>query len=405
MNSTSSHYVCVGIRHHQEVEPQPMVMSEVMVTLRGWHLALAHAELQALLPTMTVTSTPSKRWYAVEGPMSVEGIERALEPAANVESILSHATIVEWNGSYEGVMDIFQTSLQQDINGTVSTYTWRHGKKIDGCSLSSLSKMCGGALVDFGNNIDLEQADQTFGLCSDAASSCILAGWFVGSTPSAFGAERRQATERPFFKPVSLDPRLARTAINIACGPVSTNIVLDPMTGTGGFIIEASLSKRNGVGIDHNSAMIEGAQSNLKWAHDGEDSPTCVLLRGDATALGTFLPQHYHGHIAGIVLDPPYGRNSQGSYQPLELLEKTLMSAKDVLAKTAGMVLILPIHPMTVFEESGFHHDEIKPLHGTFSEVQRMLSVCGWTIEAMFTERVHKSLTRLVVHAKFVLLN
>ena len=382
-----------------------MVMSEVIITVRGWHLALAAAELRALLPTMTVTSTPSSRWFIVEGPMSIEDIQQSLEPSANVESILQHANIVQWIGSYEGVMEVVQESLHQEITDAVSTYTWRHGKKIDGCSLSTLSKLCGGALVHLGHTIELEHANHTFGLCSDAASSCILSGWFVGSTPTAFGAERRQATERPYFKPVSLDPRLARTAINIACGPRTTDVVLDPMTGTGGFIIEASLSKRNGVGLDHNSAMIEGAQSNLKWAHDGEDSPTCVILRGDATALATFLPEQYHGNIGGIVLDPPYGRNSQGSYQPLELLEKTLMSAQSVLAKNAGMVLILPIHPMAAFKESGFELDEIKPLHGAFAEVMDMLAGCGWTIQDMFTERVHKSLTRLVVHARFVLPN
>ena len=380
-------------------------MSEFMVSLRGWHLALARAELQALLPNMIITDTQASRWFVVQGSMNQVELLDALKPAANVECILSHAQILPWHGSYDQLLEALQPSIIGKTSVQVATYTWKHGKKIEGCSISTLSKMVGAFLVEQDCVINLENSQHTFGICSDATSSTVAMGWVVGSTPAAFGSERRQATERPFFKPVSLDPRLARTAMNIACGPVSDHYVLDPTTGTGGIVIEASLSGRKGIGLDHNSAMVEGATKNLRWVHQDNDSSTCEILRGDATDLTTYLPPKYHGQVGGIVLDPPYGRNSQGSFQPLELLEKTLESACKVLAPSAGMVLILPIHPFPMFMESNFPRDEIVPLHGSFSEIETMLSSKGWTIENLFCERVHKSLSRLVVHAKFVLPN
>ncbi len=378
-------------------------MGEYMVSIRGWHLALARAELQALLPKMTIIETQASRWFVVKGPMNHVELLYALTPAANVECVLSHAQLLQWHGSYEQLLDVMKPSVLGKPSVQVATHTWKHGKKIEGCSISTLSKMVGAILVEQDCIIDLEHAQHTYGICSDATSGTLAVGWIVGTTPQAFGSERRQATERPFFKPVSLDPRLARTAMNIACGPVSEYYVLDPMTGTGGFVIEASLSGRNGIGLDHNSAMVEGATQNLRWAQEDIDSSTCEILRGDATDLATYLPSKYHGQIGGIVLDPPYGRNSQGSFQPLELLEKTLESAREVLANSAGMVLILPIHPFPTFMESNIPRNEIVLLHGSFSDVETMLSKKGWTIENLFCERVHKSLTRLVVHAEFVL--
>ncbi len=380
-------------------------MGEYMVSIRGWHLALARAELQALLPKMTIIETQASRWFVVKGPMNHVELLYALTPAANVECVLSHAQLLQWHGSYEQLLDVMKPSVLGKSSVQVATHTWKHGKKIEGCSISTLSKMVGAILVEQDCIIDLEHAQHIYGICSDATSGTLAVGWIVGTTPQAFGSERRQATERPFFKPVSLDPRLARTAMNIACGPVSEYYVLDPMTGTGGFVIEASLSGRNGIGLDHNSAMVEGATQNLRWAQEDNDLSTCEILRGDATDLATYLPSKYHGQIGGIVLDPPYGRNSQGSFQPLELLEKTLESAREVLANSAGMVLILPIHPFPTFMESNIPRNEIVPLHGSFSDIETMLSKKGWTIENLFCERVHKSLTRLVVHAEFVLPN
>ena len=81
--------------------------------------------------------------------------------------------------------------------------------------------------------------------------------------PKGDSSIERRATQRPFFKPVSLEPRLARLAVNLACGPLTAGACLDPMTGTGGFTIEAILSGRSAIGIDLDEEMIQGAKRIL----------------------------------------------------------------------------------------------------------------------------------------------
>ena len=48
--------------------------------------------------------------------------------------------------------------------------------------------------------------------------------------PKGDSSIERRASQRPFFKPVSLEPRLARLAVNLACGPLANGACLDPMT-------------------------------------------------------------------------------------------------------------------------------------------------------------------------------
>ena len=389
------------MRHHQEEELKPDDMTEVIVSLRGWHVPLAHAELCALLPNMTIQATSSKRWYSVSGDMTLNDVVKALSIAANVEAIFDAGVVIQWDGSYENVKSLLKTSISKYSDTTVSTRSWKHGPKIDNFSLSEMARHVGGVLTSQHCTINFQAPEQTYGLCSDAQSQSILCGWLVGHALESFGAERRQATERPFFKPVSLDPKLARTAVNLACGPISDAFVLDPMTGTGGFMIEASLSGRNGIAVDQNSAMVEGAKANLRWAHGDEQSPSCIILRGDATYLEHTIPDEIKGNIGGVVLDPPYGRNSQGTLGHVDLLQKTLFSVNSVIHHNAEMVLILPITPMEIFAHSGFSEEDIVPLHGSFEHMKQMLEHTHWMIRGMFVERVHKSLSRLVLHAKF----
>jgi tRNA G10 N-methylase Trm11 len=102
----------------------------------------------------------------------------------------------------------------------------------------------------------------------------------------------------------------------------------------------------------------------------------------------------------GFVLDPPYGRNSQGSLEPMALLESVLTSAHEVAQAGAGLVLILPIHPM------GEHPDEPIPnaaginlLHGDWQGIERALTNAYWSIQNRWVEHVHASLSRLILHA------
>ena len=286
-------------------------------------------------------------------------------------------------------------------NGTVAVRAWRHEGRIEGVGPSRLAQRIGGRLHDLGYAIDLEHPQHRFGVVIDASSNTIACGWMLGFGDESDGVSSRKAAERPFFKPVSLDPRLARLAVNLASGPVGNRATIDVMTGTGGFLIEAALSNRIAVGLDLDPVMVEGTIRNLEWAlnAEGRTEHRAMVLAGDATKLTDALTG-LDAPVSGFVLDPPYGRNSQGSLEPMALLKNVLDSAHEVAVDGAGLVLILPIHPM------GEHPDEPIPsgadvnlLHGDWQGIEHALRSAHWSVQSRWVEHVHASLSRLILHA------
>ena len=70
-----------------------------------------------------------------------------------------------------------------------------------------------------------------------------------GQGPGKHGWSAMRANKRPFFKPVSLEPRLARAVVNIAAGP-NSDLVVDPMCGTGSTQVAALKNNRNAYGCE-----------------------------------------------------------------------------------------------------------------------------------------------------------
>ena len=62
----------------------------------------------------------------------------------------------------------------------------------------------------------ISRIQSRFGVVFDASAEyVVLNDW---SRPGKHGWSAMQANKRPFFRPVSLEPRLARAAVNIAAG-------------------------------------------------------------------------------------------------------------------------------------------------------------------------------------------
>ncbi|RZD49213.1 MAG: hypothetical protein CXT67_10200, partial [Methanobacteriota archaeon] len=250
--------------------------------------------------------------------------------------------------------------------------------------------------------------DNRFSITIDGSSSQIACGWMVGDESGSEGVAHRKATQRPFFKPVSLSPRLALLAVNLAAGPIGNGPVIDAMTGTGGFIIEAAATNRQALGIDLNSHMVEGANQNLNWLLKQQNitQSSAKIVRGDATNIAASIDKSWIGQVKGFVLDPPYGRNSQGSLEHDELLTKTLTSAHQVAFNEASLVLIVPINSMPAQINSALdNNSQVDLLHGDWHSLQQLMKSSGWQIKNRWIEHVHGSLSRLVIHAKYVLLN
>jgi tRNA (guanine10-N2)-dimethyltransferase len=372
--------------------------------LRGWHPALARAEIAALLPEMTTTRLEGRRLLALEGGCDEVALAEAVAVSSGCQAILCEAIV--WPCEGEAPIDRLMPAILEHLNhhprdGTVAVRAWRHEGRIEGVGPSRLAQRIGGRLHDLGYAIDLEHPQHRFGVVIDASSNTIACGWMLGFGDESDGVSSRKAAERPFFKPVSLDPRLARLAVNLASGPVGNRATIDVMTGTGGFLIEAALSNRIAVGLDLDPVMVEGTIRNLEWAlnAEGRTEHRAMVLAGDATKLTDALTG-LDAPVSGFVLDPPYGRNSQGSLEPMALLKNVLDSVHEVALDGAGLVLILPIHPM------GEHPDEPIPrgadvnlLHGDWQGIEHALHNAHWSIQNRWVEHVHASLSRLILHA------
>ena len=377
-------------------------MGEVLACLRGWHPGLALAELEALLPEAEIEPAVSARWCRVRHSTHSARTE-ALALASGLQCFLLNGTTVSSSGIDASTLLLRMKAYlsEHPVDGSVAVRAWKQGEKIPGWSLSQLTKQVGGVLFSSGNEVDLATPDHVFAIVSDGPTASIAFGWMEGDGTASFSNGERRAGQRPFFKPVSLDPTLARLAVNLAAGPRSSGPVVDPMTGTGGFLIEASLSGRSVVGIDIHSEMVQGARDNLAWAHDGDTPGSAKVVRGDATRIGDAVPGDWHGKIAGFVLDPPYGRNSHGTETADALLRACLLSAHGVASPSAGFVLILPMHPPEQHTTSSLSFDQpFELLNGTWENVMRVIKETGWVLRSVHAERVHRSLGRLVVHAQ-----
>ena len=377
-------------------------MADMLACLRGWHPGLAKAELAALLPDARLETEVSPRWVRVHGGSDGRRVE-ALRMASGLHCFLLDAVISATNDtSPETWLDRMVGYIEaHPVEGTVAVRAWKQGAKIPGWSTSELSRRLGSVLYNQGYAVDLEAPDHVLALVADGPNASLACGWMEGDGKAAFSNGERRAGERPFFKPVSLDPMLARLAVNLATGPLESGPVVDPMTGTGGFLIEASLSNRDAIGIDIHSEMVQGANANLRWAHGGNTPKHARVMRGDATQLSDVLPEDWAGNVAGFVLDPPYGRNSHGSMANDPLLEASLRSARDVANSKAGFVLILPVHPPAhhTTEALSLNHP-FALLNGDWPEVRGLIEACGWAPQSVHIERVHRSLSRLILHAR-----
>tara|TARA_Y100001978_G_scaffold40307_1_gene35887 strand:+ start:4493 stop:5620 length:1128 start_codon:yes stop_codon:yes gene_type:complete len=369
-------------------------MAQILACLRGWNVPLAQAEVAALLPSTDFTAL-APRFMLTSDTIGAETLAETLSCAAGIQCFLLDVKYFNTNEDtsdkfYEKIITMLSSAA---VRGSVAVRTLRISGRIDGVSTRTMAAEIGAIAVDQGNSVDLAQPDYEIGLIADGESQIIACGWLVGDFDDSVGTAPRRATERPFFKPVSLDPRLARLSVNLACGPLDDYAVLDPMTGTGGFAMEAVTMGRNTVAVDMDEVMVAGAKQNIDWALQNHDHHVQYqIIQGDASNLQQSVDEIWHGKISGIVLDPPYGRNSHGTLEHFQLITATIQSAKSIVATHAKLVLIMPIKPA---------EHEIVLLHGIWQDFTTLMRNSGVEIIQYWSEHVHASLARLIILAEF----
>ncbi len=180
----------------------------------------------------------------------------------------------------------------------------------------------------------------------------------------------REPHKRPYYRPGTMKPILARLLINLA--KISTEkheAVLDPFCGVGGIAIEACLMGFRVYCSDIDRRMVLGSKINsINYKCDN----MVDIILCDAT-----LSPYRHNVADAIVTDPPYGIQTVPRSQSMEnLLKEFIRNASDMLKSRRFMVFAIPLQYTDYIER--ILHDN------NFSVVEKHLN------------KVHSSLTRVI---------
>lgn len=328
-------------------------MTQWLVELSGENLPLARAELagatEALHGRLLGVIEGSARLEAV----AIEGRSGGQDLADRLA--LSRRVLRRWPAADEG------SALADLARGARpgETASFRTVGRMTTSPAEELVTDWVRAWKSGGGEIDLEHPDRRF-LFVERTGRAILVGEEIARVDRR-AIERRRMPNLPFQRPVSLRPRLARVAANLAVIRPG-DLVVDPFVGTGALLAEAALLGARVVGIDRDARMVAGSIRNL--SHLG--APAERFLAMDAAqAAGRFA----EGAVQAILTDPPYGRASGSAGEdPAGLVRRVLSAWADRIAAGGRIALVTPGGP-----------DPLGP---------------PWARCVSVPDRVHRSLTR-----------
>ena len=330
-----------------------------IIALRGWHPAIARAEAKAMFSKSEIEMTEARRILVAYGESDWENAYKM----SGCECVLVGGGIAKWES-----LDAFLSLISVTAKDSMAVECWRHEGKIP-VATKDIERHVGGKFHDLGSTFDLDNPKHRFGIVLDNSAGYVAWGWVIGQGPGKHGWSAMRANKRPFFRPVSLEPRLARAAVNIAAG-TNNGFIIDPMCGTGGILIESALTGRPTLGIDFDPVMVDGCQQNIEWA-----GVEANVVRGDATRY------EFPDDVAAVVVDPPDGRNSPSD----EKLIADMLANIRQQSSSCNLVVILPVPP------GGDNLDK---------EITSDIELPGYEIEAAYGIPVHKSLGRVLIVAK-----
>ena len=246
-------------------------------------------------------------------------------------------------------------------------------------------------------NVDLEHPDSTI-LCfelmgaseksvgasersiesSERSKQKYLVGLEISRVDQRRGFNKRKPKYRPYFHPTSMHPKIARLLVNLA-RVKQGSVLLDPLCGTGGILIEAGLMGLKIMGRDIDERMVDGCIRNLDFYGLKGDIRVGDALKPDGKSQGM------NGEFPGkfpkadtefpkadaIVTDLPYARSSFVTEKNLmEFYNKFISSAGKMIGPGKYLVLVVP--------------SEYYPEMGEFD------------VREIYNLRIHKSLTRRI---------
>lgn len=361
----------------------------------GWHPLLFRAEIKALTGPIEVIH-PRVLYI----PLTDSSLAR-LSRAALLDDVLCNTGRywVQSKGSVEHLASKIADWARNNLPpGSFAVRARNLGTGISGFSRGSIEREAGALVMSDANPVDLEAPEHEI--------SVVFAGPDDGPThrdtvgpnsPIAVwglreGSWKRESyagrapTDRPFFQPVSLDPRQARLLISLAHRQgVDSTTVVDPFCGTGGIVIEAALHGMEALASDLDPHMAEGTLQNLESA-----GVRAIVETHEAAEIASLW-----GSRSGclFVFDPPYGRSSWKSGDSLKVLLSALTAAREVDPHGA-VCTMLPTGPEAL---DSFPEQDVEVMGVPWSELGVLIRGCGWEPVLSVPVKVHRSLARMVV--------
>ena len=365
----------------------------------GWHPSLFRSEMEILC-----RKRPFRFGTRVMLADSNYDFFEDLKRSATLDECLSPFGLTTDITSLEAVIEgwINDKNLDFEKGKSIAVRWLRIEGGINGINGQKLAIFCGNVLKKNGWKIDLESPDVELMIILDGISEHIFWGERRISKHPREGWVQRVATERPFFKPISLDPRLARVALNLVIRDTG-KIICDPMCGTGGVLLEGALLNQQMVGIDLDIEMVKGTKENINWLKKHNlDIKLQYVFHGNAINVNQLLDDKKI-KINGAVFDPPYGKNAWKSERKKGLFLDVLKNIRKANGIDLGarLVCFLPIKP-------GIHGVN-EPINGEinlgdYSTTQLKLEFnkMGWEIIGMHAIPVHGSLARMLIYANAI---
>jgi len=371
----------------------------------GWHPTLFRSEAEALAgpftfvhPRIVVTKSENSNLpIRLARAALLDDVLLHGQSSAPVEPATLAKKIAEWATAHlpEGTFAIRPRSL---------------GTGLAGFSKSAIAQAAGHLIADNTHTVDLESPENEIVVIlagpedpsnhpDPLANSPPAIVWGLRSTDwNRVGWGGRQPTERPFFQPVSLEPRLARLLISLGHRTDSEpTTVIDPFCGTGGIAIEAMLTDLTVLASDLDPRMVEGTKQNLEWASKELSGQSEVTW--DVQEIGVEFTPDVWGRVSGSIFafDPPYGRNAWKSDDGYQLFLKAC-SAALTIDDAGSLCTLLPTDPAIFSEDSDELPDPLvmgKP----WSKIVDHMLERGWRVVFTAPVKVHRSLARLLVVA------
>jgi putative methyltransferase (TIGR01177 family) len=276
---------------------------KVLVELSGENPALAEAECTSVLALFGGSIDGADAGLPIGTSFRYGVIGEKYDARAFADRLALAHRVFRWLG--EGAAGSICAAAEKEAQGSSlpARFDWFAGG--EGTRTPPVDEIAA-AYRRGGGKIQMRPPHRSFWLASLGPSKTAFLE-LIGGTGRAALREHRMPN-LPFQRPVSLQPCLARAAVNLA-GVRPNDRVADPFLGTGALLLEAGLVGARVFGSDRDVEMIRGAGRN--FARFGI-SPT-ALVTADAADAVNELPW---SALDAIVTDPPYGRASSTRGEP-----------------------------------------------------------------------------------------